>query len=188
VGLCLSATAAATVSIHPHYLAYFNAVSGGPARGSDHLIDSNLDWGQDLVNLRDWLREHAPGERVGLAYFGQINPALFTLRGEELDWFLPPPEPGTMPYLPPRYLRAERGIRLEPGLYAVSASLVRGLPWRVYDSARWAPWQAWIDAFGYFRELRPFAHVGYSIYLYRVTPEDAARIEHHWAGMTPRPG
>ena len=56
VGIGLTAlTVAATASIHPHYLAYFNAVSGGPDRGAEHLIDSNLDWGQDLVGLRRWL-------------------------------------------------------------------------------------------------------------------------------------
>ena len=96
VGLCLTATATATLAIHPHYLAYFNVVSGGPTRGPEHLIDSNIDWGQDLVNLRRWLDDHAPGERVGIAYFGQINPGIFALRGEGLDWFLPPALPGTM--------------------------------------------------------------------------------------------
>ena len=53
--------------------------------------------------------------------------------------------------LPPLDQFGPRPTRLEPGLYAVSASLVRGLPWRVYDNARWAPYSAWTDAFGYFR-------------------------------------
>src|SRR5262249_40620863 len=94
VALC--ATAASTLWIHPHFLAYFNLVSGGPSLGSRHLIDSNIDWGQDLVNLRKWLDRNAPGERVGLAYFGQINPRIFDSRGEGFEWFLPPPRPGTM--------------------------------------------------------------------------------------------
>ena len=70
-----------SASIHPHYLAYFNWVSGGPDRGSEHLIDSNLDWGQDLVTLDRWLRANHPGRRVGLAYFGQINPSLLAAPG-----------------------------------------------------------------------------------------------------------
>src|SRR5262249_12662108 len=103
VVVCLLATVTATAAIHPHYLAYFNAVSGGPIHGSDHLIDSNLDWGQDLVNLRHWLQRNAPGEKVGLAYFGQINPQIFDSRpGESLPWFLPPPRPGTVESLPGR--------------------------------------------------------------------------------------
>ncbi len=51
VGASLVATLAATLTITPHYLAYFNWVSGGPSNGAAHLIDSNIDWGQDLVRL-----------------------------------------------------------------------------------------------------------------------------------------
>ena len=64
----------------------------------------------------------------------------------------------------------------------MSASLVYGLPWRLYDPSpkfqAWAPaWNAFQpDAFGYFRELTPIARVGHSIYVYLVTEEDAARL------------
>ena len=183
VGLCLMATATATLAIHPHYLAYFNYVSGGPTHGPEHLIDSNIDWGQDLVNLRRWLDNHAPGERVGIAYFGQINPGIFTLRGEGLDWYLPPALPGRMPVLPPRH-RGPGPIRLEPGLYAVSVSLVQGLPWRVYDSSRWGPWRAEFGAFAYFQKLNPIARIGYSILIYRVDEVDAARLTRLWEPPT----
>ena len=82
VGLiaALGLTAAQTILIHPHYLASFNWISGGPDQGSEHLIDSNLDWGQDLIGLRRWVAENRPNQRVGLAYFGQINPNIFLLR------------------------------------------------------------------------------------------------------------
>ena len=124
VSACLGMTAAASASIFPHYLAYFNAASGGPGRGSGHLIDSNLDWGQDLVGLREWARFHAPGERVHLAYFGQVNPELLNLRGEAFDWSLPPALPGKWRGAPPR--GAGSAGPPAPGLYAVSASLMRG--------------------------------------------------------------
>lgn len=35
----------------PNYLAYFSSVAGGPNRGRHHLLDSNLDWGQDIGGL-----------------------------------------------------------------------------------------------------------------------------------------
>lgn len=41
-----------SVSIHPHYLAYFNEIAGGPRGGWRWLIDSNLDWGQDAARVR----------------------------------------------------------------------------------------------------------------------------------------
>jgi 4-amino-4-deoxy-L-arabinose transferase-like glycosyltransferase len=45
--------AVSSAAIHPHYLAYFNEIAGGPRGGSRWLIDSNLDWGQDEA----WVRE-----------------------------------------------------------------------------------------------------------------------------------
>ena len=175
----LGATVAATASIHPHYLAYFNTLGGGPDRGSEHLVDSNLDWGQDLDNLRRWLARNAPEERVGLAYFGQVHPGIYRERGEGLDWFLPPTPVGRMRESP---RAAGANSPPVPGLYAVSASLVRGLPWRVYDRSRMAPFAAGQDAFGYFRTLTPIARVGHSIFVYRITPEDAERVARYWRG------
>ena len=135
IALLLVWHAAEAALVYPDAMAYFNEFAGGPDRGASHLIDSNLDWGQDLVGLRLWLATHAPGERVGLAYFGQINPTIFAPRGEAFDWFLPPPEPGSAAREegPRRDRFHAPRRRLEPGLYAVSASLVEGLPWRVYD-------------------------------------------------------
>ncbi|MEW4566402.1 glycosyltransferase family 39 protein [Tautonia sp. JC769] len=193
IGVGLLATASAALLIHPHYLAYFNWVSGGAKRGSEHLIDSNLDWGQDLKGLHDWLELNAPGERVGIAYFGQVNPEVFNIRaqvddpsigsGRPLDWFLPPVLPGTLPERP-----GQDAGPPEPGLYAVSASLMRGLPWRVYAPDRWAPMSARLGAFRYFESLEPIGQIGYSILLYRVTPADATRLASRWQSAPVEPG
>jgi 4-amino-4-deoxy-L-arabinose transferase-like glycosyltransferase len=44
----------ASLAAHPDYFPYFNALSGrDPGR---YLIDSNLDWGQDLLRLRSTAR------------------------------------------------------------------------------------------------------------------------------------
>jgi 4-amino-4-deoxy-L-arabinose transferase-like glycosyltransferase len=44
----------ASISAHPDYFPYFNALAGrDPGR---YLIDSNLDWGQDLLRLRSTAR------------------------------------------------------------------------------------------------------------------------------------
>lgn len=42
-------------AIAPHYLSYFNRLSGGPTAGYRYLADSNIDWGQDLPALRETL-------------------------------------------------------------------------------------------------------------------------------------
>ena len=71
--------AAAVLRIHPYHLAYFNEAAGGPDAGYRHLVDSNLDWGQDLPGLRAWLadQEALP---LHLYYFGSAPPEHHGLR------------------------------------------------------------------------------------------------------------
>ncbi|MCB0000835.1 MAG: hypothetical protein KDE56_33960, partial [Anaerolineales bacterium] len=45
VGLFPAGLLLATLSVHPHYLSFFNLPAGGPANGYKILIDSNVDWG-----------------------------------------------------------------------------------------------------------------------------------------------
>jgi 4-amino-4-deoxy-L-arabinose transferase-like glycosyltransferase len=62
----------ATISfaIHPDYFPYFNAAAGrDPSR---YLIDSNLDWGQDVLRLRSVLRRES-ASHVAIAESGLIN-------------------------------------------------------------------------------------------------------------------
>ena len=55
---------------HPHYLAYFNELAGSePER---ILVESDLDWGQDLGLLAKALRERGVKE-VTLGYFGSAD-------------------------------------------------------------------------------------------------------------------
>jgi hypothetical protein len=184
----LGLTIAASMWIAPHYLAYFNWASGGPDRVPARMIDSNLDWGQDLVGLQKWWLENIPDQPIGLAYFGRINPSIFAMRGERFRWFLPPVRPGTtdpLPWAKDRPILDGPAPALTPGYYAVSATLLHGLNWRLYDptSPRLDPraWElAWdaheSDTFGYFREFTPIARIGHSIYVYRLSAEDVARV------------
>ena len=55
----------------PDYIAYFNELAPGPPE--HYLLDSDLDWGQDLARLADTL--HARGiQDVALAYNGSADP------------------------------------------------------------------------------------------------------------------
>jgi hypothetical protein len=58
-------------SIYPDYLAFFNAAAGGPDRGPEYLLDSNIDWGQDVKKLVHWLDEHGT-RRARVHYFGNV--------------------------------------------------------------------------------------------------------------------
>jgi hypothetical protein len=70
-----------TAWIHPDYVAYFNAAVGGPAHGERYLIDSNLDWGQDVNRLAEWLKTapEAKGRAYSMRVFGASGDLLKTL-------------------------------------------------------------------------------------------------------------
>lgn len=113
VALLLAANLA-TWSVRPGYLAFFNRLAGGPDQGHSYFVDSSLDWGQGLPRLADWLA-HQPRERTYLAYFGSDSPdyeRLPVLRTGD-GYFNR--EPIQIP------------LRLQPGIYVVSASLLHGV-------------------------------------------------------------
>jgi hypothetical protein len=59
-----------SAAAHPDYLAYSNELAG--SKPERILVDSDLDWGQDLNRLREKLQELRVPE-VALAYFGTAD-------------------------------------------------------------------------------------------------------------------
>lgn len=59
----------ASISVYPYFMTYFNELAGGPKGGSRILLDSNLDWGQDMKRLVDWLKKEGIKEPVKMEYF-----------------------------------------------------------------------------------------------------------------------
>jgi len=139
--------------IHPHYLAYFNALTSGPDNGWRYLVDSNLDWGQDLPTLRDVVERRNLG-RIKLSYFGTAHPSYYGLDFEPLPMWSETPEQGN-PFTHTYYPHDPA-----PGVYAISATHLQGV---VMDPDKW-------DTYAWFRDRPPFAKAGYSIFLYQVEP------------------
>jgi 4-amino-4-deoxy-L-arabinose transferase-like glycosyltransferase len=55
---CMALGMAETAMEVPNYLGFFNVASGGPRVGLNYVVDSNLDWGQDLKRLKTYLASH----------------------------------------------------------------------------------------------------------------------------------
>jgi 4-amino-4-deoxy-L-arabinose transferase-like glycosyltransferase len=68
--------AAESLSAFPDYLSFFNLVSGGTWRGPHYLLDSNIDWGEDLKKLRGYINTH-PAPQYCLEYFGTAEPPYY---------------------------------------------------------------------------------------------------------------
>jgi Dolichyl-phosphate-mannose-protein mannosyltransferase len=80
---CAAIVAIESASIYPNYLAFFNFASGGPAAGPRYLLDSNIDWGQDVKKLRTWLRaRNIPS--VCMFYFGNTGVEFYGIPMEHL--------------------------------------------------------------------------------------------------------
>jgi hypothetical protein len=64
---------AANLITFPSYLAYFNEFIGGNENGYKYLVDSNLDWGQDLKRLETFVEKNNI-EKIRVDYFGGGQP------------------------------------------------------------------------------------------------------------------
>ncbi|MEK7583071.1 MAG: glycosyltransferase family 39 protein [Patescibacteria group bacterium] len=64
------------IFVFPHYLTYFNQLVGGSSGGHRYVVDSNLDWGQDLKRLGAWVRENNI-RRIEFDYFGWADPSYY---------------------------------------------------------------------------------------------------------------
>ena len=76
LGACVLALGTSTLASFPRFLSYFNEAAGGGEGGRRILLDSNLDWGQGLIELRETLAARGI-ERVKLHYFGSAPPEAY---------------------------------------------------------------------------------------------------------------
>ncbi|UCG31551.1 MAG: glycosyltransferase family 39 protein [Phycisphaerales bacterium] len=201
VPVLLAALAVVSLRIWPHYLAFFNTVAGGPANGYRHLVDSSLDWGQDLPVLARWLDANRGRGRAYAAYFGTGDWKHYGVKALPMPYYLR--SDGTGTYV------------LEPGAYCVSATrlqlvyLIPTCEWTNDMEAEYRQLKPEMDAFAavpntrearaaaleqkdggfrsrfnrfarlrfarlcaYLRERRPDDHVNYSILVHRLNEED----------------
>jgi hypothetical protein len=97
---------------HPNYISYFNQLVP-PEKKRFHLVDSNLDWGQDLPALANWQKDNKV-KKIRLGYFGTANPEAYGVKYEPLPFFLQEKWTGS----PELELK---------GVIAVSATLLQGV-------------------------------------------------------------
>lgn len=72
------------MAVYPNFLSYFNEAVGGPSRGYKYVTDSNLDWGQELLRLNNWLDKNNI-KKIYVDYFGGSDTNYY-LRTKFLPW------------------------------------------------------------------------------------------------------
>ena len=130
-----------SLGIFPHYLSFFNELAGGPKNGHRVVVDSNLDWGQDVKGVKRWMDRHGV-DKIQWVYFGYADPEYYGIDAVDLPGrsfaYIPPPK---RPLGSPKYA-------------AVSATYL-GL---FQD-------QPFIKAL---KAKEPIATIGYSIHVYKL--------------------
>lgn len=142
--VCIGFQIVSITSVQPHYLSYFNDGVGGPAEGRFYLLDSNLDWGQDLPALKEKLAElpENESEQCLLYYFGTARSEAYSITARSLKESVP------ADFDRWKYL-------------ALSANHLQGL------------YTQYQDPFTGFRSLKPVKRAGYSIFVYDLTSPEA---------------
>ncbi len=76
VVVLLAVASLESLSRAPDFLAFRNAMFGDDTRAYEVVVDSNLDWGQDLPAIAQWQKDN-PRTVIFMAYFGTVDPGLY---------------------------------------------------------------------------------------------------------------
>lgn len=141
-----------SVCAFPHSLSYFSLLAGGPSNGYKRLVDSNLDWGQDLLHLRRWCERHP-----------QARPLFLTVTGTRPHLFGIESQPIPVPFgveLPTGHPSTPSRRDPPPGWYIISAN-------KLLDRTR---------GFQYLHHRAPTERIGYALFCYHISAADAEQL------------
>lgn len=62
---------------YPYFLSYFNEFGGGAKNGYKIVGDSNYDWGQDLLELKNFTDTNPDIDKIAVDYFGGGSPQYY---------------------------------------------------------------------------------------------------------------
>ena len=136
-----------SLSVFPHYLAYYNELAGGPENGYKIAVDSNLDWGQDLKRLAIWMDENKI-DKVQLDYFGGGDPDYYIGKDRYAVW-----KPSW------KIEDFPRGNYLAVSVNQMQGQRAKALP----DYKDPTDEYQWLDQYE-----PPVAKIGYSIFVYYI--------------------
>ena len=160
--ICLTWQATAVLWFAPHWMSYFNEAAGGPENGHEWLVDSNIDWGQDILMLK-WWQDRNPDVDLQAALFAGFDPTHIGLK-----FRLPTPFVKDDPTVV-----SDDGLRgPQPGWYAISICQLKGHYFNVPKGDGTWTWSK--EHFTYFMDhFEPVDKIGYSIYIYHITQQQA---------------
>ncbi len=74
--------AVGTVHQFPHFISYANEFAGPREKRYEKFVDSNIDWGQGLVSLEEYISVKQP-KKLLFSYFGRDNGDFYGLKSDK---------------------------------------------------------------------------------------------------------
>lgn len=129
------------IFVYPSFLAYFNEIAGGSDKGYKFVVDSNLDWGQDILRLANFIEKNDIRE-IKMDYFSGA-PAEYYIKTAKIE----------------SYNREAP----QTGWLAVSATILQGACRGEMSNCKYNERAyTWLDSY------KPVAKIGYSIFVYHL--------------------
>src|SRR6202012_4066994 len=77
----IAAHIASSIAAFPNFIPYANEAWGGQRNVHNLLSDANVDWGQQLFQVKQWQDKH-PNQECWFAYFArpEIDPGVYGIR------------------------------------------------------------------------------------------------------------
>ena len=156
-GVLIAAHVVSAALVFPNYIAYANEAWGGPKNVHNLLSDANVDWAQQLLQVKRWQDRHSD-EECWFAYFArpEIDPGVYGIHCHAL----PTPDTGWL-----------GGSDIVPasihGTVLISAGDLSGCEWPT----------GLVNPYRSFQKATPLALIDYGVYIYRgdfPIPEAAA--------------
>jgi 4-amino-4-deoxy-L-arabinose transferase-like glycosyltransferase len=136
------------LAVFPNYMAYANEAWGGPRNVHNLLSDANVDWAQQLIQVKQWQDAH-PQEECWFAYFArpEVDPGVYGIRCHAL------------PTIDTFWLGGSDIVpeTINGGAVIISAGDLSGCEW---PSALMNPYRD-------FQPLQPAEQIDYGVFIYR---------------------
>lgn len=153
-GLALLWSVASSLSVYPHSMSYFNELAGGPRNGHRYLLDIN--GGQDLWYLKEWYDAHPEARPLHAEVANLID-----LKHFDIEAAKPSAGPTEGLDMSRQTLEQLRKLGPQPGWHAMSVYTLHDLSGRYHY---------------FLQHFEPVEMIGYSIYIYHITLEEANRV------------
>jgi len=155
VGILLLHYILSTLLVAPHYLAYYNELAGGPENGYKYIVGSNVDLGQDLPELKDYMEKNNIA-KIKFSYFGSVDPKDYNITYEYLaspyfQYWVPDFQPFVT--LTTRYEDCSE----KNGYIAISVNNLQNV--HLINKT----------CFNWLKKHEPVAKIGYSIFVYNIS-------------------